>query len=234
MSEDREFTAKIVLSNSLGLAFLLAATTYIDARLFSHVKYGARIYRWGYLVAVMAGVAVFIATWFSFAKASSPKLKAGLSVGILWAVAIVSMSYFRPEFPHGAIVSWTFYLSLASLLSCVIHYWKFRTGWLSSKRLSDAVKIDRVKHYADLWRTISISVTVGYLAILIPWITFLWNIPPTWVTNPTEQNILRQFGCSLVAGLSMYVLFGIVYEAFAKANEAADLLLSISRDQNRR
>src|SRR5205823_5567795 len=103
----------------------------------------------------------------------------------------------------------------------------FRSDWLSDKDFSQIVKIERVKHYADLWRTVAVSATLGYLAIVIQWNSFLWNIPSAFVADNSEKLILSNFGSAGLAALSMYVLFGIVYESFNKANKAADLLLEI-------
>lgn len=233
MKRHRKFAIKIVLFNWLGFTLLLSGVTYVDARLYTRFSYGARTYRWGYLVSILGGLFVLFATSISFAKVSSWRLKTALSVGILWIAAAFSLLLFRPEFPHAGITSWIFYLSLASLFSCGIHYSTFRKDRLLAKDLSESIKIERVKQYADLWRTIAISITVGYLALLIPWINFLWNLPSAFVTDPSEQLLLRQFGCAVLAGISMYVLFGIVYEAFFKANEAADLLLEVTSTESK-
>ena len=50
------FDAKIASLNSLSFSLTAAGVTYVDARLKSHVAFGARIYPHGYLIAMLGNV----------------------------------------------------------------------------------------------------------------------------------------------------------------------------------
>lgn len=78
---------------------------------------------------------------------------------------------------------------------------------------------------ATLWRTAVVSISVGYVALLIPWTTFIWNQAQQIVKKPDEVFLLGEVGIAGVFAVSIYVVFCIIYESFRKANQAADLLL---------
>lgn len=233
----RRFIALIVLFNWLGFSFIAAGVTYVDARLTTHY-YGVRHYRWGYWVAALGGLVVLLATLVFLRLANSlprkettsRRLKTVLPFLVLCVAGAASLPFFGPPFPHGEIASWIFYLSIVSLSSCGIHYSTstLPKNWLTSSDLSEEIKLERVRQYVNHWRTLAVTITAGYLAMLIPWTTFLWtHFPAAYVTNPAERVRLSYFGTAGLLGLSLYVAIGIVYEAFLKANEAADLLLRV-------
>lgn len=223
----RKFIAKVALFNSVGFCFLTAGITYFDARLKTRITYGARTYRWGYWVCAVGSLAVLLTTLISLSKTSSARLRTILPTAILLVAGAASLPFFRPEFPHGAMTSWTFYLSMVSLLSCGTHYWQIPEDWLSWD-LSEEVKVERVKQYANQWRTVAVTTTVAYLAMVIPWTSFVWtDFPSIFVTDASEKIVLSQFTSAGLIGLSLYVISGVVYEAFNKANEAAELLLRV-------
>jgi hypothetical protein len=147
---------------------------------------------------------------------------------ILTAVGAASLPFFRPEFPHGGMTTWTLFLILISLVSCWTRCLPIPHDWLDQKTLSAAIKIERIKEHANIWRTVAISITIGYMAVLIPWTSFLWDQSASFVEAPPERILLSQFGSGLLLATSSYVLMGVIYEAFRKANQSADLMLEIT------
>lgn len=228
--EERAFAIKIALFNSILFSFVLAAVTFVDARLTTRFKFGPRPYRWGYAVSGVGGLLVLLGTSLALEKIPSArwKLKSAFPTAILLVVGAASLPFFRPdlEFPHMGITTWTVYLSVVSLLSCGIYFPKIPERLLQ-QNLPVAIKIERVKQYAAHWRAIATAITLGYAAVLVPQAVFLYSQPATYVTDPSEKILLSSFSYSVFVGVLLYAAFGIVHGAFKKANEAADLLTKI-------
>jgi hypothetical protein len=226
------FAVKIALFNLIGFSYVIASVTYVDARLTTHVVYGARHYRAGYPLAVIGGLFIFFSTMLAILKPASWKVKAALPAMIFAVMGVMALPFFGPEFPHQGMASWTLQLSLVCLLSCLAHFIPFSTEQLTATDISAQIKIERVKEHANLWRTIAISVTVGYIAVIIPWNNFIWSQPSHIVTNASEAFLLGQGAAIALAILSLYMLFGVIYEAFLKAHHAADLMFCIRDSGN--
>ena len=227
MTTHRWFAIKIALFNSLGYSYVVAGVTYVDPRLTTHIVYGARHYPAGYPLAAIGGPIIFIGTILTIMKVDSWKAKATLPTVIFAIMNAVALPFFRPEFPHMGMSSWTLQLSLVCLLSCAIHFAPFGTKHLGTREVSFEIKLERVKEHATLWRTIAISLTVGYIAVIIPWNSFIWSQPTHIVTDVSEAFLLSHSASIALAILSLYMLFGVVYEAFLKAHHAADQMFYI-------
>jgi len=224
------FAVKIATFNALAFSLIIGCVTYLDARLPSHKSsqifpQHVRIYPHGYAISLLSGAIIFGTTLLALTKASSWRIKATLPALILAVTGVVSLPFFRPEFPHGGITSWTILVTLISLVSCFIHFLPLEVDWLTAAHISTASKAERAKEYVTLWRTVAISVTIGLVFVIIPWVNFIWNLSPHIVSNETEAFMLSQFGMAGIFGASIYILFGIIYESFRKAHDAADLLL---------
>ena len=227
MSTHKWFAIKIALFSALGFSYITAGVTYVDARLTTHVVYGARYYRAGYWIALIGGVVIFVGTLLVILKTESWKLRAALPATLFVIMNAIALPFFRPEFPHMGMSSWTLQLSVVCFLSCVIHFLPLNCEELAARTASIQIKLERVKEYANLWRTIAISLTVGYIAVIIPWSNFIWSQPIHIVTNEKEAFLLIQSASIALAILSLYMLLGVVYEAFLKAHRAADLMFYI-------
>lgn len=237
LKNDREFAIKIAFFNSLLFCLLIAAVTYVDARLKTHVPFGAsgtggaRIYRWGYVVSAVGGLLVLLGTAMSLGKVPNErwKFKSACPTAILLLVGAASLPFFRPdlEFPHGGITTWTAYLSFVSMLSCLIHYWRLPEDRLLAPNLSSTIKIERVKQHSGKWLAFAKTITQAYITALIPWAAFLWLLSTYYVTDPSERILLSLFSYTMLIGISLYAAYGIAYAAWKKSNEADDLLTKI-------
>lgn len=227
MDTHKWFAIKIALFSSLGFLYITAGVTYVDARLTTHVVFGARYYSAGYWVAAIGGVVIFVGTMLIILKPESWKLKAVLPAMLFIIMNVIAVPFFRPEFPHMGMSSWTLQLSIVCFLSCAIRFWPLGAEELTARNVSTQVKLERVKEHANLWRTIAISLTVGYIAVIIPWSNFIWSQPIHIVTDEKEAFLLIHSASIALAILSLYMLLGVVYEAFRKAHRAADLMFCI-------
>ena len=227
MNTHKWFAIKIALFSALGFAYITAGVTYVDARLTTHLVYGARYYPAGYCVAVIGGIVIFGGTLLVILKFKSWKLKVALPATLFVLTNALALPFFRPEFPHMGMSSWTLQLSIVCFLSCAIHFSPLGAEQLTALNVSTQIKLERVKEHANLWRTISISLTVGYIAVIIPWSNFIWSQPIHIVTDEREAFLLIHSASIALAILSLYMLLGVVYEAFLKAHRAADLMFCI-------
>ena len=227
MTKDNWFAVKIATFNSIAFSLIIAYPTFLDPRLKSHLRYkGGSNHPYGYVISLLGGAITLGITLLVLSKASSWKVKATLPAIILAVMGLGSLPFFLPEFPHSAIFIWTIQCSFVSLLTCYVHFLPFQEDWLASANFTKSSKIERVKEYATLWRTIAGYLTVGYIAMIIPWSYFIWTLqPPTIVSDKGERFLLGEFGAMGIVGFSLYVFLGVIYESFRRAHDAADLVL---------
>jgi hypothetical protein len=183
VTKDAWFAVKVAGLNALAFSITLAGVTWIDARLTSHVAFGARTYPYGYPLAVAGGPVVFASTLLVLTRAFSWKVRATVPAAILAGMGLLALPFFLPEFPHGGVSVWLAQFSVACLLTCYIHFLPW-PAWLDSEELGASVRWERLKEYGVLWRTIAVAMTVGYMIILVPWSNFIWNQSPHIVRDP--------------------------------------------------
>jgi hypothetical protein len=227
--KDKWFAAKISVFNAVGFILCVVGITYVDARLTTHVVFGARTYTAGYYVAILGGIIILVTTYLTFFIRTSWSVKTCVPSGIVLFVGALSIPFFKPELPHAGLVVWVVLISVVSLLTCFIRLLPFSTSWLNTRDIVETARIERVKEYANLWRMISVSATFGTVALIVPWGQFVWTMPSYIVIADKEVFLLGQFGAGGVAVICIYALFGAVYESFHKAKLAADLLLLIKK-----
>jgi hypothetical protein len=222
------FIIKTSLLNSVVFCFITAGVTYIDARLTSHVAYGARNYYFGYWICLL-GPVIFFSTLIFGKLIKSWKVKVVGFPLILIIVSLFSQINFRPEIPHGMISLTMLVISFICLVTSFIHYTPFNESFIYKQGIDYQLKIERIKELVTLWRTIAISIIVSYLALLIPWGNLIWSQNDHIVLEMSEKFLLSQFGISAIIIISFYILFGLIYESFLKASLAADLILKIKK-----
>lgn len=225
------FILKIALLNALGFCLVVGATTFIDARLTSHVVFGARNYPLGFLIC-LGGPFIFLLSCIAAFKNTSNWFKIVFPTMILSVAGLASLPNFLPEFPHAGITAWLLGFCLLGLGSSWIHYFRIPCNWISDPRIGINLKIERVKEHVKLWRTVAISLAFGYLALLVPWSNIIWAIAPKIATKDEEIAMLSNLGFAEVVFVSIYVLVGPVWEAFRKAHDAADLFLELRTEES--
>lgn len=220
------FILKIALLNATGFCFISGITTFIDARLTSHVAFGSRHYPLG-LNICWGGLLIFIVSSVAAHRDASDRFKMLFPTFVLLIVSIASLINFLPEFPHGGITGGVMACIICGLISSYIHYYAIPCKWISDIDISTNFKIERIKEYVVLWRTVAISLGFGYLALLVPWSSLIWMVSPRVAPKPDEAFLLTQISFAQPVFVSIYVLVGPVWEAFKKAHDAADLFLNL-------
>jgi len=221
------YAIKIAAFNALGYCIATGVATYIDPKLTSHRMYGARpLYPLGFWI-LLVGPVVFGTNYWVLSRTSSIKQKTFLPAVLLLVITALSLPNFRPEWFHMGVVGWTFLFALTSVACSWIHYLPLTRTNLSKLEAKSDAKIAWVKETISLWRTVFISLTGAYLALLIPWFNYFLQSIPQLIPDENEARLLR---CLLGGQLSIFSLFvfsGPLFEAMQKAREATDLLLEI-------
>jgi len=224
---DRVFSIKIASFNAIGFLLCIAGVTYVDARLGSNIIYGPRVYPYGYWVAVTGAIIIFLSSYFSILKFHFWKLKVCTPSIFIFLTAGFSTLFFKPEFPHAAIVEWAVISAIISLIGCFIHLSPTDTRPLKDACISELARIERIKEEAAMWRTLAVASTVGTIALIVPWSQLVLGGISQNVTDVQDVVLLNQFGAASIIGESLYMLVAVIYEAFHKATKVADLLFLI-------
>jgi hypothetical protein len=227
MKIDKEtlFAVKVAFFDSLSFCVIIGTTVIVDPKLTTFIG-GAGHYRFGYW-ALLFSPFMFLGTLWCMKKLASWKMKAVCPSLIVAFVGICSLPFFVPEVPHWGILCWALDYSVASLLISWIHYFPIEPNWLNDKSVDKQLRVERVKEAINLWRSFAISVTFGYVALVVPWTVFNWNFPSRVVTSDSDKWLGGVAGAINFVVLTLFALFGLISESFRKAVGVADLLLRL-------
>jgi len=171
-ADDKQFALRIASVNAIGYALAVVIATFVDARIPSHVRYGARHYRYGYAIAVLAAP-VFVVTYLALQRAQTRGWKCFASCAPLIGVVLASLWVFAPEVPHGGIVGWSTGYAVASLTATWLRYSPPDLTFIHDERVPLQARLEGLKSILTMWQVISIAVGAGFLAALVPWATLI-------------------------------------------------------------
>jgi hypothetical protein len=224
MTRDNAFTLKIAMCNAIGFFVISAGVTLVDARLSSHVAYGARYYPLRFWICLAAPI-VFVVSLISVRRSHSWKARAVWPSLCLLLIGSPCLLNFRPAFPHTGFCLGILLCCLVSFITSWIYYLPFEVDWIDDRRIDRLLKLERIKEIVTLWRTLALSVTFGYLALLIPWQNLIWSTSHQVVTKPDEMTFLSSANSVALSAFSLFVLFCPVYESFRE--EVVPLVVGI-------
>lgn len=223
-SHEKKFLAKVSFFNALGATLAVGVPTYVDPKLKTHAYHPGQTYPLGLWV-LLVGPIVLVLTYLCMTQFTKRKWHSSwLPLAIVDACALWN---FRAEFPHINVVIWTACYCLASFVASRIRFARVEFKFADDAHIHINARIERIKESISQWRTISVSMTTGYLALTIPWIAFLWISCASVVTDKKELFTLQMSqGIELLA-FSTYVCVGPIIEAFSKYLFVSDGLLAI-------
>ncbi len=228
MDANRAFALKISIMNSLGFAATMASTTFVDSRVSSGID-GPRTYPFGYWPCSLA-IPIFAATYLWLAKRRPLASAVSVPPLVLLIAGMICLPAYIPGFPNGNITFWIFLYSLVSGASCWFRYSLSPPWYLHNPQIPEYLQLERIKESVNLWRTISISVTLGYIALLIPWTNFIWDFAWKTVKVPREAILVGNYPAMELATFSLYFLIAIIYEGFRRSTVTADFMLQIQNE----
>lgn len=221
----RGFATKISTFNTLGLALGIGFTSFLDPQLTTHVRYHARSYQWGWFFIPV--VLVGALTYPAMRQARGRGWYSVLSFGPLAIIGFFCSFWFPPESPHMGVLSFVVGYCLLSFVTTWLRLCRPEAGYINEEGVPLAIRLERLKATITLWQTIAMSGTMGYIALVIAWIAFVWKLTSYIVTNAAEQFLLGQAFFAEVAIFSLLVIIGPLAEAFGAVRASIAQLTEI-------
>lgn len=197
---------------SIGFLLSNAGATYVDARLLSHVRFGARAYRFGYTVSAIA-IPLFLSTLAALDRAQSRGSKCVAASVPLLAALVCSQWAFAPEVPHSGIVGSCGMYAVAVLIATWLHYSAPDLEFLHDLSLSVPVRLEGLKSAVTLWQGIALATCAGFLAGVIPWPVALMNANAHVVSSARDLFLLNSLSVLHVGVMIIAFLIGPIHEA---------------------
>jgi hypothetical protein len=221
MDTDRRFAFKIAVIVAIGFCVSVAGATYVDARIPSHFKYGAREYRYGYWIALLA-IPLFSGTLIALSRARTRGWKCVASCGPLIYTVVVSQWAFAPEIPHQGITLNCGMYAITVLLATWLRYTTIDIQYLTDKEVPISVRLEGLKSVITLWQGLALATAGGFLALLVPW--------PVAVINANTYVASAKADLFLLNSLAMLQI-GLISVSFivAPIREAVVVVMRLTR-----
>lgn len=227
MDTDKNYAFRIAFFNSIGFILTTGGVTFVDSRLTSNF-YGARNYPLGYWITLL-GPVILTSTYLCIQKSRTRIKKMLYTFIILFVAWLISLPIFLPECPHVGIINWMALYTIVGLLSIWIRFEPVSRDYLTKSDIPWEIKVERLKEYITLWRTVTVSFAFGYLALLVPSMNGMWSVSEIYLSKKSDIFLVSNAAVLALIPFSIYVVVGIVYESFRKSQVAADLLLTIKK-----
>jgi len=143
-TDDRAFACRIAVISGLGYASAVAIATYVDARITSHVGYGPRIYRYGYLLALFGAVIAGL-TYACIKRVTTRAAKSVAAVVWLIVGLVLSLPVFAPEIPHSGMTGAVTIYGFVIVVAVWIRYSRFDTAFLNDTGIPLAARIEAIR-----------------------------------------------------------------------------------------
>jgi hypothetical protein len=228
LSDDQQLALKVSFFNAIGFFLTVLVTTYADATLTTLAKYGARTYPYGYW-SLLLSIPILIMTYYCVSMSNARLIKcASACLPTLVAGFIAVMWVFIPGFPHANITTWVIAYCAVSILTIGLRYEEPDLGFVSDSKVSIAARIAALKININIWGTLTIALSAGYLALVATWIDKAWANSGQVVTSNEDKVMLVQTQVYEIAIFSLYVIIGPIKECMSKALKISRLFKNIS------
>jgi hypothetical protein len=221
MDADRSFAFKIATIVAIGFCVSVAGATYVDARIPSHFQYGAREYRYGYWIALLA-VPLFVCTLIALSRTRTRGWKCMAACGPLIYTVVGSQWAFAPEIPHQGITLNCGMYAITVLLATWLRYTTIDIEYLTDKEVPISVRLEGLKSVITLWQGLALATAGGFLALLVPW--------PVAVINANTYVASAKADLFLLNSLAMLQI-GLISVSFivAPIREAVVVVMRLTR-----
>jgi hypothetical protein len=227
MLPDKRLALRVAIFSTIGFIFTVFVVTFVDSHVTSHVLRRQREYPLGYWICAL-GLLVFPLTYLPLAKTRRPWFAIFWPFGSLSLACAGALPNFPPVFPpHGGITTWLFLYSLSGVATAWIRLRPTEATYIEEKTIPTEIKLERIKAAVAFWQTFATGLVLGYAGIAIAWCGALWNCPLLLVTKPEDVALMSTWNMSAVAVFSVCAICGPLFEAYANAHKAADLMLTI-------
>jgi len=212
MDTDRSFAFKIAAIVAIGFCVSVAGATYVDARIPSHFKYGARPYPYGYWIALVA-IPLFICTLVGLSRARTRGWKCSAAcVPLIYAVA-VSQWAFAPEIPHQGITLTCGMYAITVLIATWLRYTKVDIEYIQDQSLPLSVRLEGLKSVITLWQGLAVATAGGFLALLVPWPVAVINANTYVASAKADLFLLNSLAMLQIGLISVSFIVAPIREA---------------------
>jgi hypothetical protein len=228
MCKEKCFAVRLAGFTAVGMSLAVGVPTFVDSRMTSNRIFGAREYPMGYWI-LLIGPLVFVGMYYLLIASSSVKKRIVKPIAYLLIVGCLSLLNFFPEFPNGNVILWLLLYFIGDVLCLWTHYTPIKSDYIDLVDILDIAKIEMIKESINFWRTSTLMVGVGYLAILVPWSNLIWTWPAKFLTNPKEEALGIMVCETQLLFFSFFFLFCPVLEGIRKWQEATELFRKIKK-----
>jgi hypothetical protein len=212
---DSDFAIRIASMNAAGYFWTVIAITYVDARLKSHVLYGARSYRYGYVSSLLA-IPTFIITLHLLRRATTRGRKCLASCLAILAAMLSSLWVFAPEVPHSGLVVWCLMYSIVSLAATWLRYSGPDLSFVQNQEIPLQARLEGLKSILSMWQAIALATSAGFLAGLVPWAVAIQATNSHVVVDQSDLFLLNSAGLMQVILVSVAILLGPIREVVSR------------------
>jgi magnesium-transporting ATPase (P-type) len=222
---DGGFCIMIALANTAGYLMATVPPILIDPKLTHHVRYGARHYPIGWWV-LLIGLLVGVSTMLTMVRIER-RFRAFWNSAPLLLATILTLPFFRPEFPHGNVFGAAAFCFVLSTLAVWIRYQPLESQYASDTRIDRTARLERVKEEIQFWRGGMMTVLGTAIVATISLCVMNFEGIKRFDTDASEQVLACNYAGFATAVAFLWLLFGPKAEAAKKCNEARGLLLRI-------
>ena len=216
---DRFFSLRIALFSGIGYCSAIAGPLWIDGKLISHVRYGARHYPHGWVWWLFTPLAVVLPYFGLRYCTSQASLYLAAAAPLLLMTATASIS-FPPERPHLGLVSIAVGFLIVTIAAVGSKLAGNDVAYLVDTTLARDLRLERLKANIAFWQMIAVYASAGYLAFFVAWLYATWFITERMVTAPEDRFVLGQSEVAIGILVTICVIFGPLFEAFANTFRA--------------
>lgn len=222
----RSLRLRVGLFNLLGYLSGLSGPILIDPRLHSHVMFGARVSRYGWLWLLLAPLVFFI-PFLALTKVAQLSSAPLLSCSGLLLLGVPSAFAFPPERPHMGIVVWVFGYALVAVITTWIWFALDDFSYAANHEQPFVARLERAKATVTFWQQLAIYGSGGYLAFSIAWAYLTWFMVGEFVTDNAERQFLGQACIAQMLCFSLAVVVGPLQQAFINVLVATKRLTDV-------
>lgn len=218
---DRWLAFQLSAFNMVGFFVSTVGSTFVDARLEHHVRFGARVYPLGYWIVLLAPV-VFLACYYSLSRAKRSRWLPIIPPAVVLAITVAVLPAFLPEFPHMGILVVMFLYALGTAVTLWVRLQPIHVEFINDTSIHPTAKIERLKELAAFWRTLSTGFAIAYVALVAAWMQTVWNAIKTFISGASgaegEVFLLGQYAIVNVIVFTIFVVCVPLYQALSKAH----------------
>jgi hypothetical protein len=143
---------------------------------------------------------------------------------------VISFAFFGPiQRNFDQMIAFASFPS-SSVIAAFVRFSPIRSDFLTDRNIEFQSKIEWLKEYSNLMRTVAISGGIAYFAFIMTWFNYMWQmVNRAFQDNFHEVAFVHGLFAFQAFGISLYVLLGPLYECFRKAKIVRDMFLDIRK-----